>query len=125
MRTGMAGLAAVAMLASCSRDPAPSASSATVPTTARPTTTTDPYAVPQVIDVAYVNKILGALDAAVGDITRMVVRTRDVPPEAQQRLRALYLGEFYDLAMQSYRQDIDRNFAGALPNPGNQVTTVS
>ncbi|MDQ6910597.1 MAG: hypothetical protein M3Z84_07430 [Actinomycetota bacterium] len=125
MQASVAGLAAVAVLGSCSRDSTRSAPGATVPTTARPTTTTDPYAVPAVIDVAYVNRVLGALDAAVGDITRMVIAERDISPAVQKQLRALYVGEYFDLAVKSYRQDIDRNFPGALPSPGNQVTAVS
>ena len=37
------------------------------------TTTTDPYAVPAVIDEAYVNRVLAGLDQAVGEVTRLVV----------------------------------------------------
>jgi len=43
-----------------------------------PTTTTapaDPYAVPEVIDAAYVNRVLAALYAIDGDTTREVLAT--------------------------------------------------
>lgn len=49
--------------------------SATVGTETPRTTTTNPYAVLAVIDTAYVNRVLAGLDAAVGGVTRLVVRT--------------------------------------------------
>ena len=42
---------------------------ATVP---QGTTTTNPYAVPPVIDEPYVNRVLAGLDQGVGDIVRLV-----------------------------------------------------
>ena len=38
-----------------------------------PPTTADPYAVPAVIDIAYVNRVLAALDQVDGDATREAV----------------------------------------------------
>jgi hypothetical protein len=49
------------------------------PSIAEPTTVpADPYAVPAVIDAAYVNRVLEGLDAAVGDVVRIVYRTGQV-----------------------------------------------
>ena len=81
----------LAALAACSDSSSDKASpAATVATEPAPTTTIDPYAVPPVIDVAYVNRVLAELDRVMGDVTRLVVRTRTIPPEAYDRLRALY-----------------------------------
>lgn len=125
MQASVAGLAAATVLASCSRGADKGAVGATVPTTARVTTTTDPYAVPPVIDIAYVNRVLAALDAAVGDVTRLVIRDRSVSPEAKDRLSALYLGEYLQLTLDSYDQELQGGLQGARPNPGNRKTTVS
>ena len=90
------------------------------------TTTTDPYAIPAVIDVAYVNRVLAGLDAAVGDVVRLVVRTRTIPPEAVERLRALYATpNGLQLELDIFQEAARRGFSGFLPDPGNTVTTVT
>ena len=66
---------------------------ADVPTATVPTVPPDPYAVPAVIDEAYVNRVLAALDQAVGDVVRMVIRTKVLSPEAIERLQAIYVGD--------------------------------
>ncbi len=85
---------ALLVLAACGGDKEPLGPTATVP---QPTTTTDPYAVPAVIDEAYVNRVLAGLDQAVGDIVRLVVSTRDIPPEVIDRLKAMYVGDALQL----------------------------
>lgn len=98
----------------------------TVPTAAGPTTTTDPYAIPPVIDEAYVNRVLEALDAAVGDIFRIVVSTRDIPPELIDRLHAVYLDrDDMNLQLMSLQKDLRFGFDGIRPNPGNVRSTVA
>ena len=84
-------LAALALTApvACSSGSDKAGPTATVATEPAPTTTTDPYAVPATIDVAYVNKVLAGLDAAVGDVTLLVVRTRTLTQEAYDRLKAI------------------------------------
>lgn len=122
----VAAAMALAASAACSSTPADTASpSATVRTEPPTTTTTNPYAVPEVIDVAYVNRVLAGLDAAVGDVTRMVVRTRTIPREAYDRLRAIYAtDDSLQLAIDILQRDIRRNLMGYSSNPGNQVSTV-
>ena len=115
------------LAAGCSHPPADRAgSSATVATEPAPTTTTNPYAVPAVIDVAYVNRVLAGLDAAIGDITRLVVRTKTIPPEAYDRLKALYeSGDFLQIKIDGYQRDIREGFKSYLANPGDKVSTVN
>ncbi len=95
---------------------------ATVP---QATTTTNPYAVPAVIDEAYVNRVLAGLDQAVGDITRLIVNDGRVSDEAADRLDALYIGNALALKLQGYQGDVLRQFAGYRNPPGNKVTTVT
>jgi len=94
-------------------------------TLGQPTTTTDPYAIPAVIDQAYVNRVLAGLDHAVGEVTRIVVRERAIPQEAVDRLKALFVGEFLSLRVASYEADMRDNFSGYRENPGDRTTVVT
>lgn len=121
-------VAAVALAASaCSSSPTGTAGpSATVGTEPPRTTTTNPYAVPAVIDAAYINRVLAGLDAAVGDVARMIIRTKTIPPEAYYRLKALYADPtFLQITIDGYQRDIREGFRNYKPNPGNKLSTVS
>ncbi len=99
---------------------------ATVATEVPTTATTNPYAVPPVIDAAYINRVLAGLDAAVGDIVRLVVRTKTIPPEAYNRLKALYADPgFMQIKIDGYQRDIREEFKSYKSDPGNKVSTVS
>ena len=90
-----------------------------------PTTTTNPYAVPAVIDVAYVNRVLAGLDAILGDVTRLVVSTRSVPPDAYDQLRSVYAtNDLLQLTIDSVQSDIRRGLGGYKNEPGNKTSTV-
>ena len=98
---------------------------ATVPPAPALTTTTNPYAVPEVIDKAYFERVLAGLDAAVGEIVRLVMRTRDVPPEVIDRLKAIYLNrDDINLFLMGIQRDLRLGFSGYKGNPGNAKTTV-
>jgi len=124
----LTGLLLAASAAACdsSSGGARSSASNTVATEPAPTTTTSPYAVPAVIDAAYVNRVLAGLDAAVGDVIRLVVTTRTIPPEAYDRLRALYSSaDHLQLAIDGFQLDMRRGFAGYKAPPGNKRTEVT
>jgi hypothetical protein len=90
------------------------------------TTTTNPYAVPAVIDVAYVNRVLAGLDAAVGDIVRLVIQTKTIPPEALERMKAVYVDpDRIQRSIDGFQRDLRLNLAGYRQNPGNKTTIVS
>ena len=85
----------------------------------------DPYAVPAVIDAAYVNRVLEGLDAVMGDVVRIMHRTRDVPPEVIDRLEALYLDrENVNHRLIGLQNDLRQQFAGYRESPGNKKSTV-
>ena len=124
-RAVVAGLLLVTALAACSPDDEPAAPTATLGTAPPVTPTTDPYAVPPVIDAAYVNRVLEALDAAVGEVVRIVVREKRIPQEAADRLQALYLDERrIQLELDSFQDDMRDNFRSYRTEPGNQDSTV-
>lgn len=124
-------LAAVALIASvaCSSDSGERGSAGANPTLATdpPTTsTTNPYAVPAVIDAAYVNRVLAELDAVLGDVARLVVSSRTIPRDAYDRLRAIYQSdESLQIALDGFQLDIRDNFKSYKTTLGNQRSSVS
>ncbi len=125
-RAVVAGLLLAAALAACSPDDEPAAPTATLGTAPPVTPTTDPYAVPAVIDAAYVNRVLAGLDAAVGDVVRMVVRERGIPYEAAVRLQTIYIDkDAWQLTIDLLQEDSFEDFSSYKPNPGNLRTSVS
>lgn len=116
----------LALLPGCrttSRAEGPTATLGTAPPS---TTTTNPYAVPSVIDASYVNRVLAGLDAVVGDTTRLVLQARQIPPEAIDRLRAIYQDTTtFQLVLDGFEGDIRRGFANYKPQPGNKRAIVT
>ena len=121
-----AAVAVVALLSvGCNGSDNDTGQTAPRPTLPAPTTTTDPYAIPPVIDAAYVNRVLEGLDAAVGEVVRIVVRTRDVPPEVIDRLKAIYFDrEEINLKLASLQDDLRNGLTSLRPNPGNKISRV-
>ena len=76
-------LLAAVVLAACGGKDEPLVPTATVP---QATTTTDPYAIPTVIDEAYVNRVLAGLDHAVGDVTRTAILSAAVTQDINRSL---------------------------------------
>ena len=113
-------------LAACNGgDDSEAGPTATVPPAPTSTPTTNPYALPEVIDTAYVERVLEGLDGAVGDIVRLVMRTRNVPPEVIDRVRAVYLDrEGQNVELQSLQHSLRDGFRGFRENPGNKRSTV-
>jgi len=100
---------------------------ATVPLSQAPTTTTtNPYAVPAVIDAAYVERVLAGLDAAKGDVVRAIIAARTISSDLFERLKSLYadLAQF-QVQLDAIQAEGRRNFAAYLPNPGNDHTLVT
>lgn len=104
---------------------APEVPTATLQTAPLATTTTNPYAVPAVIDEAYVNRVLAGLDHANGDILRLVVTRRTIPPEVIPRLKAIYIDEkLLQEVVDGLQGQLLRGVEGLRNPPGNQRTTV-
>ena len=114
-------------LAGCSSSSAEKAGpTATVPTAPATTTTTDPYAIPPVIDAAYVNRVLAGLDGITGDSVRLVVKTKTIPREVYDRLRAIYAtDDWLQLQIDSFQGDLLKGLTGYRQEPGNAVTIAT
>ena len=96
----------------------------TVPTAPALTTTTNPYAVPEVIDAAYANRVLAGIDMAVGDMLRHVIAAGRIDQETIDRMEALYSESAFTEQMNLLIQDSVEGFPGYRPE-GNPRTAVS
>lgn len=126
-RSGAAVAAVLLFTAGCSDDDPPPRSAASIPeaTAAPATTNPDPYAIPSVIDEAYLNRVLAALDNANADAVRSSMREGAMTEESLQILRALYSGEALSERVNLLQDDAENGFRGYKPNPGSVKTTIT
>lgn len=94
------------------------------PSTSTTTAPSDPYAVPAVIDEAYVNRVLAALDQLDGDVTRRVVATRLPGTDDLPLLRAIYNDPQLQIELDKLVRLAQRGFTQFKMPPGNRRTTV-
>ncbi len=118
-------MAALALAAGCNGKADGGPETTLPPPSTASTTPPDPYAVPAVIDEAYVNRVLAGLDAANGDVLRLVVRERTIPQEVLDRIDALYVGEFVQIQRDLLAADLQAGFSNVRPSSGNRETRVS
>src|SRR5438105_629499 len=98
-------VAMAAALGACKGSSEPLGPAATLPVG---TTTTSPYAIPAVIDEAYVNRVLAGLDHAVGDVTREVLSEGSVTSGVKSRLAALYIADILQLRIALFETVVGR-----------------
>jgi len=91
----------------------------------RPTTsTTVDYSVPAVIDVAYVEKVMAALDHVYGDAIRILAKERQITKPFLEHLVAIYTPSEFDLAQEVWVKDVASGLRGLRSDPGDPDTTV-
>lgn len=95
------------------------------PTTTTTTQPADPYAIPEVIDEAYVNRVLAALDKIDGDVLRRVVANEGIDAEVPKMLRAIYNDPQYDEELDGIRRVLSRGLEAFRRPPGNRRTIVA
>ena len=66
---------------------------ATVPKASTTTAPADPYAIPDTIDIAYVQRVLDKLYEIEGDAVRIIVAERALVPAAVEKLQAIFLAD--------------------------------
>jgi hypothetical protein len=113
-------LLAVVLLGGCSggRD-----DDDTLPPPASSTTTVD-YSVPAVIDAAYVEKVMEALDHVYGDAIRILARERQITKEFLEHLASIYGDRFFRLAQDAWVKDAAEGLVGLPARPGDPETTI-
>lgn len=112
-------LLAVALLGGCSggRD------DDTLPPPAS-TSTSVAYSVPEVIDVAYVEKVMAALDHVYGDAIRILARERTITEDFLDRLAAIYTPSEFALVQDVWVKDVALGLQGLRTDPGDPTTQV-
>ena len=127
-RLGALAVAVIAsLLGACSGGDDDAGPAATVPVEQSTTSTTaavDVSAIPAVIDEAYVNRVLAALDAVDGEATRIIVHNRRLVPEATARLRAIYDEAEFRKQVEAWLMELQKGLQGLRPDPGPRKTTV-
>jgi hypothetical protein len=92
------------------------------PTTTAPVVPVDQ--VPAVIDVAYVQRVIDALDHVMGDAVRELVAAR-VPNRAfYERLRAVYLDPEFQRVQTDFGADAAAGLKDLREKPGDPITRV-
>lgn len=94
----------------------------------RPTstdTTAVDYSVPAVIDVAYVEKVMAALDRVYGDGIRTLAKERAITQEFLEHLVAIYGDRFYRLAQDAWTQELSTGASTLAARPGDPHTTIT
>lgn len=83
------------------------------------------YAVPAVIDTAYIDRVLAALDQVEGDAVRGLVAGGDVDAESVARLRAIYNDPEFERARSGLLETGADGVGEFKQPPGNRRTTVT
>lgn len=96
----------------------------TLPPRASTSTTVD-YSVPAVIDVAYVEKVMEALDHVYGDAIRLLARERQITTDFLEHLAAIYTPSEFELVQQVWVRDVASGLRGLLAEPRDPETTVT
>jgi hypothetical protein len=80
--------------------------------------------VPGVIDVAYIQRVIDALDRVMGDAVRALVAAKAPDREFYERLRAVYLDPEFERVQASFGRSAADGLAGFSDAPGNPITRV-
>jgi hypothetical protein len=109
---------AVALLGGCSggRD------DDTLPPPATTSSTTADYSVPEVIDVAYVERVMAALDHVYGDAIRTLSTERTINEEFLNRLKAIYTRQQFAFWQDVWVKDAAEGLHGLRSEPGDPKT---
>lgn len=89
-----------------------------------PVSTTVDYSVPQVIDVAYVEKVMEALDHVYGDAIRILAREREITKDFLEHLAAIYTPSEFELTQEIWVRDVAAGLPGLRDDPGNPRTEI-
>lgn len=118
-------LVAVLVAGGCNGDGGGASVDDTLPPPVETTTTTvADYSVPAVIDAAYVEKVMAALDRVYGDAIRTLATERQITEQFLSRLAAIYGDKQFDLAQRAWVRDVADGLDDLRSPPGNPMTVV-
>lgn len=104
-----------------------SSTPASPPPPAESSPAADPYVVPAVLDAAYFERVLAALDTAVATTDELFLTAGDITPEVQAHAAAVYSEAWLENFLETYRDQIATGDPAAayLDAPGPRVTRVT
>ncbi|MGH9152382.1 MAG: hypothetical protein ACRD03_08310 [Acidimicrobiales bacterium] len=118
---------AAALAAGCSPGDASLPPEPTVPTAPSSTTSTtvvDVSAIPEVIDEAYLNRVLAALDAVEARATELIVANKALVPEAAEILNSVYADDRFSAHADAWVEALVDDPALSSVRAGSRRTTV-
>lgn len=118
-------LVAVLLVGACNGGGGASVDDTLPPPVDTTSTTAVDYSVPALIDAAYVEKVMAALDRVYGDAIRTLAAERQITEDFLTRLAAIYGDRFFRLAQDAWVKDVAAGLPDLKPNPGDPVTKVS
>jgi len=77
--------------------------------------------VPAHITVAYVNAVFAKLDAVLGNAVREIIRTRELPVQAEFQLAAIYTFEQLKIELRIISESIHKDLSNVRTVPGDLV----
>ena len=112
------------------RGPDSTVPSGSSPSTAPPTSTSAPpdiATIPAVIDEAYLDRVLAAIEEVDGRATRIIVERKRLVPEATDLMAAIYDDEEFSQQVDVWVKTIERDpqFSSFRPTPGDRLTKVA
>lgn len=117
-------LSAVALLGACTGGGGGRDDDTLPPRGSSTTSTSVDYSVPAVIDVAYVEKVMEALDHVYGDAIRILAREREITKEFLEHLAAIYTPSQFEFTQRLWVRDVAAGLEGLRANPGDPRTAV-
>lgn len=94
------------------------------PTSSTTATTAVSYDVPAVIDAAYVEKVMAALDHVEGEAARYLASKRQLDEDWVRFLAAIYDSKAMSLTQQAWLKIAGNEYTSLSERPGDPVTTV-
>ncbi|HVM07331.1 MAG TPA: hypothetical protein VM345_02620 [Acidimicrobiales bacterium] len=130
MRRGMGIALALTLLltTACSDRDQSAAPRATVPPATSTTTMAapaDPYAIPETIDIAYVQRVIDKLYEIDGDATRIIAARQELVPEAARILQAIYLPDELNRQLKLWGDAVAQGLEPLKDPPGNIAATIT
>jgi hypothetical protein len=110
--------------------PGDDVSTTTTTALAGSTTTSAPlgpeaYAIPDVIDQAYVQRVVSAYDKVLGDAIRLLKREGQVTDDFRKHILAIYTAQEFEFQQQAWLETVAAGRLEETPErPGDPVTTV-
>jgi len=122
VRRGLGCLVALTLVfGACNRDtdePSPPRATSTSTTTTAPA---DPYAIPDTIDVAYVQRVIDKLYEIEAEAAAEIVANKELVPSAAEKLRSIYAVDELNAQLRAWGDIVSGDELNSFKNPPGPV----